>query len=215
MSNVEALVSTGSELCRSKSSSNRKATFLSSLDTLFDIAACKCLISCNVSTQETSISCDCPKESKVPQEELSFLPDQRNSRRMFIGGVDTLATIKLQKRIKRKHDEQARVNKYKLNSDNASKLNLETSRVNETDSDDQESDDSVHNISDDEFSTTDAVAKSQMRVPLPNLVKEADRYGISDRATASLATAVLIDFGIVTKADQSLVVDNNKMHREE
>jgi hypothetical protein len=133
---------------------------------------------------------------------------------MFIGGVDTLATIKLQKHIKRKHDEQARVNKYKLNSDNASKLNLETSQVNETDSDDQESDDSVHNISDDEFSTTDAVAKSQMRIPLPNLVKEADKYGISDRATASLATAVLIDFGIVTKADRSLVVDNNKVHRE-
>ena len=46
-----------------------------------------------------------------------------------------------------------------------------------------------------------------MRISLPNLVKEADRYGISDRATASLATAVLIDVGIVTKDDQSLVID--------
>lgn len=211
---VETLVSTGSELCRSKSSSNRKATFLSSLDNLFDVAACKCLISCNESTQEVTISCSCPKDSKVPLDELPFLYDQRNSRIMFIGGVDKLATIKLQRRVNRKQSEQARVKKAKLNSKQDSICQPDTSSTNETDTDYQEIDDNTVSVSDEEFSVADAAGKSQMRISLPNLVKEADRYGISDRATASLATAVLIDVGIVTKDDQSLVIDKNKVRRE-
>lgn len=53
-----------------------------------------------------------------------------------------------------------------------------------------------------------------MRISLPNLAKEADRYGTSDGAAASLATAALIDIGIVTKEDQSLVIDKSKLRRE-
>lgn len=63
-------------------------------------------------------------------------------------------------------------------------------------------------------SSSDNVAESQVRIPLPNLAKEADRYGISDRAAASLATAVLIDVGFITKENQSFVIDKNKVHRE-
>jgi hypothetical protein len=61
---------------------------------------------------------------------------------------------------------------------------------------------------------TDSTCKTQMRVQLPNLAKEADRFGISDCAAASLATAVLVDFGIVTQTDQSHVIDKNKVRRE-
>lgn len=61
---------------------------MNSLNSLFDIAACKCTISCNDSTEEVNISCNCPRDFKVPKEELLFLYDQRNSSQMFIGGVD-------------------------------------------------------------------------------------------------------------------------------
>ena len=41
---------------------------------------------------------------------------------------------------------------------------------------------------------------------LENLVREADRYNLSDRSVAALATALLVDLGIVTKDDTSAVV---------
>ena len=83
------------------------------------------------------------------------------------------------------------------------------------------SEDVTHTECDDElhssyeyFATCSATTNSQMRQPLPNLAKEADRYGVSNRAAASLATAVLVDFGLITKEDQSLVIVKNKIHSE-
>ncbi|KAK0057091.1 hypothetical protein Bpfe_013455 [Biomphalaria pfeifferi] len=74
----------------------------------------------------------------------------------------------------------------------------------------------VDDVASDDISSRsdDDVAEGQMRIPLPNLAKEADRYGISDRAAASLATAVLIYVCSITKQNQSFVIDKNKVHRE-
>jgi len=218
---VEILITTGSELCRSKSSSNRKDTFLNSLDMLFDIAACKCLMSSDALTKEIVTSCNCARELKVPREERSFLFDQRNCRSMIIGSVDTKATISMRKRVKRKCSEKRRIAKVQQTSSNVD--NFKTDMSDDSDDmlldvrdDDTSSTDANVNvsISVDEFFGNDAASTSQMRLPLPNLAKEADRYGISDRATASLATAVLIDIEIVTKEDQSLVIDKSKVRRE-
>ena len=41
----------------------------------------------------------------------------------------------------------------------------------------------------------------------------ADRYGASNRATAAIATAALIDFVLIAPEDQSLVTDKNKVAR--
>ncbi|KAI6646042.1 hypothetical protein LOD99_9572 [Oopsacas minuta] len=41
----------------------------------------------------------------------------------------------------------------------------------------------------------------------------AYRYGVSNRATAAIATATLIDFGLITPEDQNLVTDKNKVAR--
>ena len=49
--------------------------------------------------------------------------------------------------------------------------------------------------------------------PIPNIAMAADRYGVSNRATAAIATAALIDFGLITPEDQSLVTDKNKVAR--
>ena len=54
----------------------------------------------------------------------------------------------------------------------------------------------------------------QMRIPLPNLAMQADRFGVSDRAAAALATATLIDVGMIKKDDDRLVIDRSKVRRE-
>ncbi|KAI6651413.1 hypothetical protein LOD99_5220 [Oopsacas minuta] len=41
----------------------------------------------------------------------------------------------------------------------------------------------------------------------------ADRYGVSNRATAAIVTATLIDFGLITPEDQNIVTDKNKVAR--
>ena len=40
------------------------------------------------------------------------------------------------------------------------------------------------------------------------------RYGVGERATAAIATAVLIDYKIVTKNDTTQVIDKSKVARE-
>lgn len=202
---VKSIILTGSELCRSKSSSIRIVTFKDTLNNLFDIAACKCKIFYNDSAKEMSISCICPRKSKIPHGELSFIYDQRNMRHMFIGGVDQQTSKCLTKRLyrntcgnmKAKRSKQLPIvsnesDIYKSDASDCSR-NLELGCIS------FESDDD---------------AKQQMRIRLPNVAKEADRYGVSDRAVASIINAALIDFGMIDDMDQSLIIDKNKVHRE-
>ncbi|KAK0067090.1 hypothetical protein Bpfe_003825 [Biomphalaria pfeifferi] len=225
---METMISTGSELSRSKSSSARQSTFLTTLDSLFDIAACKCSMSYDNSTKQVSISCNCPRNLKVPPDELLFLYDQRNSRKMFMANIDFQATTRLQKRLQRKIEEETRCIMPRKFSSAESNLNLSEEESSNSCASDQsvaeDSDDEVLHDSDDKSSSIDDVAsddissrsdddvaEGQMRILLP---KEADIYGISDRAAASLATVVLIDVGFITKQNQSFVIDKNKVHRQ-
>ncbi|GBN12639.1 hypothetical protein AVEN_132284-1 [Araneus ventricosus] len=52
---------------------------------------------------------------------------------------------------------------------------------------------------------------SQMRTRLPATATVCDRYYVSDRAATDITPAVLQDFGIISEADTSHVVDKNKM----
>ena len=49
---------------------------------------------------------------------------------------------------------------------------------------------------------------------LPRLARACDRYGVSDRSAAAIATAVLEDFGVVNAFDTSNVIDPSKIRRE-
>ena len=51
------------------------------------------------------------------------------------------------------------------------------------------------------------------RRDLPILARTCDRHGISDRAAAAIASAVLQDFGIITPTYSSKVIDKNKIRR--
>lgn len=67
------------------------------------------------------------------------------------------------------------------------------------------------------FRSADVTAASSAspynRVELNEVSKAADRYSISDRAAAAIATATLIDFGMITSNDTHLIIDRNKIRR--
>ena len=46
------------------------------------------------------------------------------------------------------------------------------------------------------------------------ITTEADRYGLSDRATATICIALLCDLGIVTETDQTMIIDKSKVRKE-
>ena len=52
---------------------------------------------------------------------------------------------------------------------------------------------------------------TQNQIDLENLARESIRYGVSVQAMASLATALLIDVGIITKDDSTRIIDKNKV----
>ncbi|GBN15307.1 hypothetical protein AVEN_6594-1 [Araneus ventricosus] len=67
------------------------------------------------------------------------------------------------------------------------------------------------------YTDTDVITleyQSQNRLDFPTLAKECDRYGISDRAAASFASAVLQDIGIGHEGEASHVIDRNKIRRQ-
>ena len=53
-----------------------------------------------------------------------------------------------------------------------------------------------------------------MRLSLPTLATVCDRHGVSDRAAASLATAVLQDMQVINQGNKSQVIDRSKVRRE-
>jgi hypothetical protein len=225
---IRKIISKGSQLKRSKTSSVRQKQFTSTFCKLFDICSCTCKVAMDTTLGKAVSQCSCPRDKKVASRELTFLHDQRTTRQMYIGGVDSEVTTKLRNIERRKCDEQLR--KGKLEQSLSNKQPAESMIVTrDSDSDEENpsgvkhdeevilSSDDMHIVSSYEDSGSDISeyeSTTQMRLPLPNLVKEADRFGISDRATAALATAVLVDFGIVTNENRSNVIDKNKIRRE-
>ncbi|GBN16349.1 hypothetical protein AVEN_43998-1 [Araneus ventricosus] len=62
---------------------------------------------------------------------------------------------------------------------------------------------------------TPFVAKSsQMRLGFPSTAVVGDRFGVSDRAVAAIASRVLHDVGLITSNNSDLVVDEKKLRRE-
>jgi hypothetical protein len=75
---------------------------------LFDICSCKCKrilckdARCTVEEcEELHFTCSCVADKKVPVRELSFLFDQRESRKMVMGGLDKKVTGTLKRAEKR------------------------------------------------------------------------------------------------------------------
>lgn len=178
----------------------KKALFLCQSEVLFDICSCKCKI---------LLHCKCSRESKVPKEEHEFLLDQRGERKMLIGGVDLNRTLKLQKKLERKHKSLKSSRKLVSICDQPQE---ELSSSGLTDSDEHYSSPTKPNV-EDLPSTSQTIKKGSVkRRRFPTLSKTADRYGVSDRAAAAIASAVLHDMS--SDGEVIDIIDKSKLRRE-
>ena len=132
---------------------------------------------------------------------------------MMIGGVDVKMTKSLRQRSARKQKELERNSKFlELKSCNDRKCSSTREDFESEMSTIEESVllNRIVNVK----SQTYSVKNSHMRSNLSNLARECDRHGVSDRAAAALASAVLADVGIVHNNDSSMVIDRSKVRRE-
>lgn len=160
---------------------------------LFDIAACKC---------SSFDSCTCSKDGKVPIIERSFLIDQRTNRKMMIGSLDRHATQKMQRAFERRMKVRKTENK------------VERSVTRKIHTASREMRDSIGDI--EPVLSTSAGQKTTVKyntVSLPKLASVCDRYGVSNRSAAAIASAVLQDVGLVSADKNRLVIDKSKLRR--
>lgn len=178
-------------------------TFQKDSKKLFDISTCKCV---------SFDQCSCPKSKRIPEIERTFLIDQRTFRQMSIGRLDMKTTEKLKKRADRKQKETEAMSLKRNVSPS-----LNTSRLIFPDTD---SDVDPHNSDSDTLYTKPSTSRmTQFEKPsrssrYPAVAIACDRTGVSDRAGAIIASAVLEDLGMVTETDTSNVVDRHKIRRE-
>ena len=147
--------------------------------------------------------------------ELLFIRDQRDRVKsgLGIGLPDHKETAKMNKKMKRKEqDEESQMRQIK--SKEAYQYKTRTVPVDSIEDAADENENFIEENSNDlDFVAQLKVKSSQNRVDLTNLARESIRSGVSVRAKASLATALLIDLKIVTKEDSHLIVDPTKVQR--
>lgn len=213
------------ELNRSKSSKLAKEKFEKSLGEVFDIIVCNCKIvpcsdfGCPGCEYQAHCHCSCEKEFKIPKLELSYVLDQRSRSggekgNFQIEGKDEKEMAAMEKTIERKEkDKIAEAKSREAEKERRQKerpVKLTAAAVEDTA--DLVLD--VDNAEDDsDFVIPEKVKVKQNRMILRNLAKECDRWGVSDRAGAAIANAVLIDAGIITYEDQTNVIDKSKLRR--
>src|ERR1700761_1588504 len=134
---------------------------------------------------------------------------------MMIGPIDNPKTKALKRRAQRKEHETIRLTASSSTATmSKASDDLDISFEGTTSEDDREA-----VLADNEYqgySLYDSATPStfQQRRKLTNTARATERYGISDRAAADIASSVLTDFGIGTTDDNSEVIDRSKLRRE-
>ncbi|GBM22479.1 hypothetical protein AVEN_183922-1 [Araneus ventricosus] len=75
----------------------------------------------------------------------------------------------------------------------------------------------LNSVSSSSYTDTDEITleyQLQNSLYFPTLARERDRYGISDRASASISSAVSQDIGIIHEGEISHVVDRKRIRRQ-
>lgn len=156
---------------------------------IFDIASCKCEIN----------KCTCDKAKKVPENLQDFLRDQRTSR------VQKFTNL-----VERQHVDNFlsdnHVDNGKFESEKSEmEMNIEV----DSNDDNDDFDDTwkpPHSIK-------VALGEKASKIRLRALAIMCDRYGISDRAGAAIANAVLEDLGKIYPENKTVVIDRSKLRR--
>jgi len=181
--------------------------FKDRFDVLFDFCSCKC---------KNFRICACLREKKITKTEKNFLMDQRNDRKMFIGGLDPARTSKTQEL-----QEINRWNKTREELNNILDLSatVSGSGVSSSQSSSTEIDDSDEFLPPKTSMKRIMAASKSMSVmkkakSLPCFAEACDRVGVSDRGAALLSSSLLEDIGLVAAENEESVIDRNKVRRE-
>lgn len=126
---------------------------------------------------------------------------QRELRMNKIGIVDKKETYKLSSRIERQ--------KYTVKRQPSKQVETVTNKPEDSCEDESVEDDDQYLP----FSSTEKLPW-QMRVKLKAKSLHCDRYGVSERAAAAIASSVLEDIGLITDTEASNVIDRYKIRRE-
>ena len=195
--------------------------FQTDMQKLFDICSCTCPdISCKQANcqlkQCDGFHLDCRCDVKVPKREIMFLLDQRRSRSMRIDKVDAKVTKLWERSEERENAEVLRAvqheEKKKQDLINNNKAQQEFALLDDTANEEIQSE-----AEDEDYVPTMAIMvenSSQNRTRLPKTAEACDRYLVSDRAGAAIASAVLRDYGIITEEDTCQVIGPRKLADE-
>ena len=179
-----------------KMTAYQKAKFLENIDSIFNISKCQhkfrsCLesdcttVSCKI--KDLHLDCTCLPVDKVPKEERAFMQDQKLRRKQGDKGKYQMSIVN---RRQAKRDERALEKRGDIDSiepqvdevieevceDNS--VVMEDINQNESESDENKSDTSAE-YKDDAVSRLERM-KKQNWIPLTNLAREADRYGLGN-----------------------------------
>ena len=139
--------------------------------------------------------------------------------RQQIGRKDATETKKIQKRDDRKAKEHVRLNRIQDKKKEEEVEEAENKKVvKEFFSLATETDTTMSDISDPSYSAPSVdqskSASTRNMQDLSHVAREAMRWpGASDRMVASIVTATLVDFGVVTEEDKTKIVDQHKIRR--
>jgi hypothetical protein len=130
---------------------------------------------------------------------------------MVIGTIDRKTTAAVRKRKERKYkrDKYYKSQRTDLSIDDPPESDTISSyEIVKTES--------THSVSSGDIYVLQPEGETSSRntKSLPTLSRECDRYGVSNTVGAAIATAVLVDYGLVTDEDNSAAIDRSKLWRE-
>ena len=209
-----------------------KDRFSAKLDKLFDILNCRCQITsceeagCEGCEIQAHINCFCVREKKIPSKDLSYIKGQKEkvgSKGPHQIGTPDLPEHKRQMRTLERQEMAVKAKKRRSSKEEDAEA-AEKSAREDIENFLAEDDNMVLDRSgaEDEFvpdvqlvSETDTKLANEQKNydDISNIALASVRYGIGLRPTAAIATAALIDAGIITEEDTSKVIDKNKVKR--
>lgn len=186
---------------------------------LFDVSACKCIMNFNCHCKKNPDHCQCPvlvncrceKAKKNPNIEKRFIYLQRMYGLGKIGTLDKNETKKLENKLKRKFSQSPKRISEPISSETIC-IDTDTSDVTmQLKPSHSEKKDYDYKLP---SSAKNTSPLQKMRLKLKTTALHSDRYRVSERATAVIASSVLEDVGLITKEDFSQVIDKSKIRRE-
>ena len=154
----------------------------------------------------------------MPQLEQSFLSDQRDSRKMFIGSIDVKNTGEINKNEKRKQYLHSLTQPRPSNStevelvsdDTDSSIEINTDDINEYQPPQTSMNWICLQLKEDIPRPPESDNRERVITKfknLPYLTETCDRVEVSDRGAALLSTSLLDDIGVVQQNSSDNIID--------